>query len=196
VDVFWTEEEAAFRRSVRARFREGRTAAAAGPEVPPGLGLGGRVAFVEEAAWHDPGLGRRLAGRREGPDPRDPVVEGVLDCALVAGVAGHVFEAGARAARERGAFSSSLMGCREVQEKLARLASGAAIVRLGTCRLCRLLERGDRTRAGEEIAPLLVAAAALAADVRAVATALLGTSWVAAHLIPDGLPPGTERTKR
>jgi hypothetical protein len=196
VDVFWTEEEAAFRTSVRARFREGRIAAAAGPEVPPGLGLGGRIVFVEEAAWHDPGLGRRLAGCQEGPDPGGPVVAGVLDCAFVAGVAGHVFEAGARAARERGAFSSSLMGCREVQEKLAGLASGAALIRLGTCRLCRLLERGDRTRAGEEIAPLLSAAAALAVDVLAVATALLGAPWVAANLPPDGLLPGPERTKR
>ncbi len=190
MDVFWTEEEAAFRRSVRARLREGRAAAAAGFAVPSDLGLGERIAFVEEAAWHDPGLGCRLAGRPAGPDPSDPVVGGVIDCALVAGIAGHVFEAGARAARERGAFASSLMGCRELQERLAGLASGAAILGLGTCRLCRLLERGDRTRAGDEIASLLVAAGALAADVRAVATVLLGAPWVAANLPSNGLLPG------
>ncbi len=196
MNAFWTEEEGAFREFARARFRAGREAGVtAAPEVPPGLGLGGLAVLVEEAARLDPGLGRELAGRRRGPAGEDALVDGILRCALSAGVSAHVLEAGARAARERGAFASSLMGCREAQESLAGLASGAELMRLGACRLCRLLERGDRGRAAEETGRLLAAAAALAADVSAVATSLLGAAWAAANLPPDGLP-GIERTKR
>jgi hypothetical protein len=87
-------------------------------------------------------------------------------------------EAGARAARERGSFSSSLMGCREVQESLAGLVSGAGLVHFATCRLCRLLEKGERDRAGRESALLEARAQTLAGDIRAVALSLLGQSWV------------------
>jgi hypothetical protein len=85
------------------------------------------------------------------------------------------------------------MGCREVQESLAGLLTGADLVRLGACRLCRLLEKGERERASRESAGLDGPAAELEAGIRSVARALLGGAWVEAKLAFDG-PPVDERT--
>jgi hypothetical protein len=114
----------------------------------------------------------------------------------VAVAAARVFEAGVGAARERGAFASSLMGCREIQESLAGLVAGAELVRLGTCRICRLLERGERDMAEAESARLRGRAVRLAREVRSVALSLLGTPWVEANLPADDPVSDDERKRR
>jgi hypothetical protein len=195
VDGFWTPEEAAFRLAAREYFgRRERSSPAPDLEIPSGLGLGGRVAVVEEASFRDPKLGRGLSVFGEGPGPADRPVEAVLALARLAGTAAHVVEAGVKAARDQGAFSSSLMGCREVQESLAGLVSGAELLRFGICRLCRLLDRGDWDRAAAESVRLLSRAKALAGDVRAIALSLLGAPWVAENLAEDELFAAHERT--
>jgi hypothetical protein len=88
------------------------------------------------------------------------------------------------------------MGCREVQESLASLVAGADLVRLGACRLCCLLERGERDRACLESERFDVRAGELAEEVRAVASALLGEPWGHAALDADGGPSADERTRR
>jgi hypothetical protein len=198
LDAFWTAEETSFRGKAREYFRDGgphrpSTALA----VPSGLGLSGRVSIFEEAARHDPRLGSDLlAWPAVSADlPPDPLESLACRLARLAGTAAHVVEAGARAARERGSFSSSLMGCREVQESLAGLVSGAGLVHFATCRLCRLLEKGERDRAGRESALLEARARTLAGDIRAVALSLLGRSWVEANLPADDPPSEQERTR-
>jgi hypothetical protein len=195
VDGFWTPEEAAFRLAAREHFgRTERSGRVPDLRIPSGLGLGGRAAVVEEASFRDPKLGRGLSVSGEGSGPAGSPVEAVLALARLAGTAAHVVEAGVKAARERGDFSSSLMGCREVQEGLAGLVSGAELLRLGTCRLCRLLDRGDGDRAAAESVRLLARAKALSGEVRAVALSLLGAPWVAENLAGDEPFAAHERT--
>ena len=203
----WTPEETAFRRRAAEYFGRlagtGRSTAAAHfgkiwRELAgaPGDGrLGGSVSICDEAACRDPRLGRDLLAWRAGAAPLDPLEMTACELGRLAGTAAHVLEAGGRAARNRGAFASSLMGCREVQESLAGLASGAEWLRFGACRLCRLLERGDRVRAEAEAARLLAASRDLARDVRAAAFALLGEPWVAENLAGGDLPSADERTR-
>jgi hypothetical protein len=198
LDAFWTAEETSFRGKAREYFRDGgphrpSTALA----VPSGLGLSGRVSIFEEAARHDPRLGSDLLAwpAVSADPPPDPLESRACRLARLAGTAAHVVEAGARAARERGSFSSSLMGCREVQESLAGLVSGAGLVHFATCRLCRHLETGERDRAGRESALLEARAQTLAGDIRAVALSLLGESWVEANLPADDPPSDQERTR-
>ena len=213
---FWTEAEAEFHRIAAAYFRRltdrERLKGAPGAETiwrdlegeinadktsrSRNNGRAGRVSVCEEAACHDPKLGRELLAWRAAAAPLDPLEEMACRLGRLAGTAAHVVEAGARAARERGSFSSSLMGCREVQESLAGLVSGAGLVRLGACRLCRLLERGDRERAGRESAELEARARALSADLRAVAGSLLGEPWVEANIPAEDLPFHSERKPR
>ena len=195
MDAFWTAEEAAFRRAAREHFRreDGRGLPPA-PQVPPELGLGGWAAVAEEASLRGPELSRATGRPPGGTVPPGPAAAAVLDCSRLAGTAGRVLAAGIRAARDRGAFSSSLMGCREVQERLAALVSGAELMRLGACRLCRLLDRSEGERAEAEAFRLLAVARALAGEVRAVALSLLGTAWVADNLPEDDIPPSDERT--
>jgi hypothetical protein len=206
MEAFRTEAETAFRRRAAGYFalvfRPSRggdaapakiwadldgSAAAAGPDL--------RVAILDEASRRDPRLGRELLEWRASAAATDPVEETACRLGRLAGVAAHVLEAGAAAARDRGAFDSSLMGCRDVQERLAGLVSLADLARLGACRLCRLVERGDVERAGREAALLRSGAAALAAEVRAAALSLLGEDWVTANFPPDDLPSGPERTQ-
>jgi len=195
VDGFWTPEEAAFHLAAREHFgRRERSGPVPDLGIPSGLGLGGRAAVVEEASFRDPKLGRGLSVLGEGSGPADGPVEAVLALARLAGTAAHVVEAGVKAARERGDFSSSLMGCREVQESLAGLVSGAELLRLGTCRLCRLVDRGDGDRAAAESVRLLARAKTVAGDVRAIALSLLGAPWVAENLAEDELFAAHERT--
>jgi len=150
VDAFWTEDEAASREKAARYFRD-LTALTQAEAAAPGAiwtdlegalenegavwsrpgRLAGRMALLEAAARHSPGLGRDLLAWRAAAAPLDPLEGSVLRLGRLAGTAAHVLEAGVRAAREQGAFSSSLMGCREVQESLAGLLTGAGLVRLG-----------------------------------------------------------------
>jgi len=207
VDAFWTEDEAASREKAARYFRD-LTALTQAEAAAPGAiwtdlegalenegavwsrpgRLAGRMALLEAAARHSPGLGRDLLAWRTAAAPLDPLEGSVLRLGCLAGTAAHVLEAGVRAAREQGAFSSSLMGCREVQESLAGLLTGAGLLRLGACRLCRLLEKGERDRASRESSGLDGPAAELEAGIRSVARALLGGAWVAANLAFDGTP--------
>lgn len=213
MDGFLTAEEAAFRRAARDYFRTGGVRAR--PEGPEDLeriwrdlegagrpetvaaracrGPAGRVAVVDAAAERDPVLGRALLGWYAGSGRPGPHEGPLCGYGRVAGTAVCVFEAGSAAARAGGAFSSSLMGCREVQERLAGLVSGAAWLRLATLRVCRLLERGEPDLARAESSRLRDPALALARDVRSAALALLGEPWVEANLPPDDLPSDDER---
>jgi hypothetical protein len=157
--------------------------------------LGESVALVEEAARRDPDLARRLLEGNGPPGISDPLGLRLLGFARLAGTAAHVLEAGARAARERGVFASSLMGCREVQEDLAGLASNGELLRLGTCRILRLLERGDRDRAASASILLADRSSALEDATRAVALSLLGRAWVETRLAGAGPSPNEERKR-
>ena len=160
----------------------------------PGSRLSRHVSILEEAARHDPRLGRDLLAWRAAAAPSDPVKAIACRLGRAAGAAAHVLEAGAGAAREKGYYSSSLMDFRGVQERLAGLVSGAELARLGACRLCRLLEKGQTERAALESGALDARAAALEAEVRSVAGSLLGQSWVEARLDADEIPYSGERT--
>jgi hypothetical protein len=207
VDEFRTAVETAFRQKARDYFRgladDERSATPAKPETiwhdigrVSGGSLAERLAIIEEAASHDPKLGSELLCRSAISGETARAEERICRFGWLAGSAAHVLEAGTRAARERGAFASSLMGCREVQESLAGIASAAELLRLGTCRILRLLERGERDRADAESAHLEAQALALARDLRAVALALLGEAWVGAHLPGEDHPSDGERKTR
>lgn len=190
MDAFWTVEERAYRGAVRDRLRRnGRAMSLPAPRTLPEM-----AALVDEAARHEPRFGLDLVRETRARAGPDAVAEAILGHAWLAGAAAHVLEAGTSAARERGDFASSLMGCREAQDRLAGLASASELLRLGTCRLCRLVERGERDRAGTESARLLGPARALDGDVRAVAASLLGPAWVQANLPADGPTSNDERT--
>lgn len=215
MDAFWTPEEMAFRRNAADYFRRlpgpGPANAAAPPDKiwrelagapgaggavsPADAGLGGSVSICDEAACRDPRLGRDLLAWRVGAVPLDPLEATACALGRLAGTAAHVLSAGARAARDRGAFTSSLMGCRKIQESLAGLASGAEWLRFGACRLCRLLERSDRLLAEAEATRLRAKAREIAGDVRAVALSLLGAPWVAENLADDEVLSANERTR-
>ena len=215
MDAFWTEEEMIFRRKAADYFRErsysGLLRAPSPGEIwgdldgSPGDGpsrpsfrdrLSGRVSIIDEAACAAPKLGYDLLAWHAASGPLDPLEAFLCRMGRTAGTAAHVLEAGSRAARERGAFSSSLMDCREVQERLAGLVSGADLVRLGACRLCRLLQRGENERAGRESAALDALGRALDMETRAVALSLLGEAWVETNLPGDPSPSSDERTPR
>ncbi len=205
MDAFRTEAEADFRRRAAEYFERMAGPGRGDGAVPPERAwadLDGedvpdrpdrRVSILEEAADRDPRLGRELLDWRASVARPGPPEETACRLGRLAGTAAHVLRAGTAAARERGAFASSLMGCREVQERLAGLVSLADLARLGACRLCRLLERGDGERAGRESEQLRARAEALAEDVRAAALALLGEDWVARHLPAEDPRPDQER---
>lgn len=195
MNAFWTAEEAAFRRTLREHpGAAGGPETSGAPEVPASLGLAGLAAVAEEAARRDPGLGRAATRQAGGPASDGPAAAAVLACSRLAGTAAHVLAAGLGPAREQGAFASSLMGCRDVQESLAGLVTGAELMRLHACRLCRLLDRGDKARADAESVRVLAGLRAFAGEVRAVAVSLLGAGWAAANLDEDGTAPVDERT--
>jgi hypothetical protein len=213
MDAFWTEAERDLRRAAAEHFRRlGRPEVVETRAAPAGtleefrysLGiepattsdLGGRVAIVEEAARHDPRLGHSLLAFDPSGEALEPFAETALRLGRLAGTAAHVLDAGAHAARVRGAFASSLMGCRDVQESLAGLAFRAELARLGACRICRLIEKGDAARAAWESRRLESLAGELSVEVRAVALSLLGEAWVRAYLDADGGPSAGERTSR
>lgn len=201
MDEFWTEAENAFRSRASGLFRgladpDTSSAESALAELWPVADgpLSGRVAILDEAARRDPRLGGGLLARLAAARPLEPAELTACSLGRLAGTADHVFEAGTRAARERGFYSSILMDFREVQERLAGLVSGAELARLGACRLCRLLERGDRDRAGRESEALRARAAGLDAEIRSVAAFLLGPDGAGTLPPLGGYPASDERT--
>jgi hypothetical protein len=177
-------KEALTAERVWERLEETRDpAAAAAP--PSALGLFERIAIIEEAARHDPRLGYGLLGRAAAAPPPGPTERLLCHSSWLAGAADHVSEAGIQAARGRGAFASSLLGCRAVQESLASLVSRSELLRLGTYRICRLLDRGERDRADSESAWVQAQALALGRAVLDLARSLFGEAWATAHLPED-----------
>lgn len=182
------------RRKARAHFRSG--AASCSPLADDRSGLEARAIVIDEASSHRPRRGLEvldlfLSRETEGsPEAR------LLRSAGLAGTAACVFEAASAAARESGFFASSLMGFREVQESLACLYTGAEALRLGACRVCSLLERGERGGGEAESLRLHAKARALARDARAVALKLLGEAWVRENLPGDGSPEAEERIEK
>jgi hypothetical protein len=203
VDEFWTESENAFRARAAGLVRHLHEAdagdlAAALQELglSADASLSGRVSLVDEASRRDPRLGDRALEAMASSIAPDPAARAACILGRLAGTAAYVFEAGARAAKERGFFSSILMDFREVQERLALLVTGADLARFGACRLCRLLERGERDRAAREAAGLLARAAAFDAEVRSVAAFLLGPERAGTLAPLENIPSADERTIR
>lgn len=201
MDAFWTEAEKAFRARAANLIRDlidtdagGLEAALRGLEPPDGAPLSGRVSLLDEAARRDPRIGDRALAVIAPEAALDPAERAACLLGRLAGTAAYVFEAGTRAAKERGFFSSALMDFREVQERLASLVSGADLARFGACRLCRLIERGERDRAGREADGLLARAAAFDAEVRSVAAFLLGPEWAGTPALLASRPAADERT--
>jgi len=215
MDAFRTDAEIAFRRKAREFLARECEAVPAGNAPAAGriwrdlLGFPGRagapdeagcpalnkeVLAIDEASCHSPRLGLNLIKKRLAA-ARNPLEEKLLYLAGMAGAASHVFDAGTRAARARGLFSSSLMGFRDVQERLAGLASGAELLRLGAVRLCRLAGRGGPERGERELELLYAKGRALIQEARSLALDLLGEAWTRDHLPEDGPPPGPERTQ-
>jgi hypothetical protein len=204
VDAFWTEEQTTLREKARDYFRQEGEAlcrGASGPATPiprdlaisrdadgfPTFsGVGEGVLIIDEASFFRPRLGLDLMERRLAGEEGNSLEAKLFRLARIAGTAAHVFETGAREARARGVFESSLMGCRELQEDLAGLASGVEILRLGACRLCHLLDRGERDRGEAELTGLYEKALALGRETGSVALGLLGEAWTRDNL------PGNE----
>lgn len=209
MDAFRTDAEISFRRKAHEYFVRPFESTPAriwrdlldAPEHDKARGAAGRpglsleVLVVDEASCRDPRLGIELIRRRTAADARGPHDKKLLRLAGMAGAAFHVFDAGTRAARARGLFSSSLMAFRDVQERLAGLYTGAELLRLGTIRACRLAGRGDPERAEAELGPLLEKGRSLVHEARSFALDLLGEDWTRDHLPEDEPPPANERTQ-
>jgi hypothetical protein len=151
------------------------------------------ILIVDEASCRNPRLGLELLRRETADERHGPQEEKLLRLAGMAGAAAHVYDAGSRAARDRGFFSSSLMGFREVQERLASLVAGAELLRLGTIRACHIAGRADLERFEAEIEALLERGRSLTREARSLALDLLGEDWTREHLPEDGPPPANER---
>ena len=206
MDAFWTEEQTTLRRKARDYFRREGEALCRGvstpsmsirrdlgispdgdgfPAISGSAGVSEGVLIIEEASFYRPRLGLDLLNRwLSGEAGRSPE-ERLFRLALIVGTAAHVFEAGAQEARDRGFFESSLMGCRELQEGLAGLACRVEILRLGACRICHLLERGERDRGEAESVSLYEKGLALVREARSVALGLLGEVWTRDNLQGD-----------
>ena len=216
MDAFWTEEQTTLRRKARDYFRREGEALCRGvstpsmsirrdlgifpdgdgfPAISGSSGVSEGVLIIEEASFYRPRLGLDLMKRwLSGEAGRSPE-ERLFRLARIVGTAAHVFEAGAQEARDRGFFETSLMGCREIQEGLAGLASGVEILRLGACRLCHLLERGERDRGEAESVHLYEKALALGREARSVALGLLGEAWTRDNLPGDEFSSEYERNR-
>jgi len=153
------------------------------------------VLIIEEASYYKPRLGLDLMKRWMSGEAGSSLDGRLVRLARLVGTAAHVFEAGARAARDKGYFESSLMGCRELQESLAGLASGVEVLRLGACRICHLLTRGERDRGEAELALLYEKALALDRKARSVAVGLLGEAWTRDSLPGDEFSSECERSR-
>lgn len=207
MDEFWSAEQMSFRRKAHDYFLRQGLSLSSGIDVTPAMIFGDlgsapgpatlsqAVLIIEEASLLSSRLGRDLLRRRAFRGPEGPTEDRLCHLASMAGTAAHVFEAGARAARARGLFASSLMGCREVQESLAGLASGVEILRLGICRVCHLLDRGERERGEAESTVLYEKARVLLHDARSVAAGLLGEAWITDNIDGDASPSRNERNR-
>jgi hypothetical protein len=206
VDAFWTEEQTTLRRKARDYFRREGEALCRGvsrpslsilrdlgispagdgfPAFSGSAGVNEGVLIIEEASLYRPRLGLDLMKRwLSGQAGSSPEIR-LFRLARIVGTAAYVFDAGAREARDRGFFESSLMSCRELQEGLAGLASGVEVLRLGACRLCYLLARGERDRGEAESVLLYEKALALGREARSVAINLLGEAWTRDNLPED-----------
>lgn len=182
------------RRKARAHFRSG--ASSGSPFANDRPGLEARAMVVDEASSHRPKRGLEILDRLLSRETEGSPEARLLRSAGLAGTAACVFEAASAAARERGFFASSLMGFRAVQESLAGLYAGTEALRLGACRVCSLLERGERERGEAESLPLHAKALALAREARALALEMLGEAWVSENLPGDGSPDAEERIER
>ena len=206
MDAFWTKEQTTLRRKARDYFRrEGEALCRDVSTLPMSnrrdlgisrdgdgfpvfsgtAGVSEGVLIIEEASCYRPQLGLDLMKRRLSGEAGSSPEERLFRLARIVGTAAYVFEAGAREARDRGFFESSLMGCRELQEGLAGLACRVEILRLGACRICHLLERGERDRGEAESVPLYKKALALVCEARSVALGLLGEVWTRDNLPGD-----------
>jgi hypothetical protein len=203
VDAFWTEEQTTLRRKARDYFHREGEALCRGVFTPSlsilrdlGISPGGDgfpassdvsdgVLIIEEASLYRPRLGLDLMKWWLSGKAGSSLEMRLFRLAGIVGTAAYVFEAGAREARDRGFFESSLVGCRELQEDLAGLASGVEILRLGACRLCHLWARGERDRGEAESVPLFEKALALGREARSAALGLLGEAWTRDNLPGD-----------
>lgn len=213
MDAFWTEEQTTLRNKSREYFRLKGEALCRDASTPPvsilrdlgidrdaeGLpafcGLSDGALIIDEASYFRPRLGLDLMERWLAGEVGNSSEAKLFRIARIAGTAARVFEAGAREAREKGVFESSLMGCRELQETLAGLASGVEILRLGACRLCHLLARGERDRGEAELTRLYEKALALGRDAGSVALGLLGEAWTRDNLVGDEFLSEHERNR-
>ena len=209
MDAFWTEEQTTLRRKARDYFRRhvstppmsnrrdlGISRDRDGfPVFSGSAGVSEGVLIIEEASCYRPRLGLDLMKRRLSGEAGSSPEERLFRLARIVGTAAHVFEAGAREARDRGFFESSLMGCREIQEGLAGLVCRVEILRLGACRICHLLERGERDRGEAESVPLYEKALALGREARSVALGLLGEAWTRDNLPGDEFSSEYERNR-
>lgn len=210
MDEFWSAEQISFRRRAHDYFLRPGLSLSAAAGVTPAMILGDfgsadgpatlsqSVLIIEEASLHSSRLGRDLLRRGFSRGPEGPAEDRLCHLAWMTGTAAHVFEVGARAARAKGLFASSLMGCRELQEGLAGLSCGVEILRLGICRVCHLLDKGERERGELESILLLEKAGALLHDARSLAAGLLGDAWIRDNIDGDeyGSPSLNERNGR
>ena len=216
MDAFWTEAQTTFRRKARDYFRLEGEALCRGVRMPlmsirrdlgisqdadgfpafsGSAGVSEGVLIIEEASFCRPRLGLDLITRWMPGEAGHSPEERLFQLARIVGTAAHVFEAGAREARARGFFESSLMGCREHQEDLAGLASRIEILRLGACRICHLLARGERGRGEAELASLYEKALDLGREAGSVALGLLGEAWTRDNLPGDEFSSAYERNR-
>jgi hypothetical protein len=211
VDAFWTEEQTTLRNRTREYFRlEGEAfrkdastlsmsilrhlgISRDGDGFPAFSGMSEGVLIIDEASFSRPRLGLDLMERWLAGAAGSSPEERLFRLARIAGTSAHVFEAGVRGARDKGVFESSLMGCRELQETLAGLASGVELLRLGACRICHLLDRGERDRGEAELAPLYERALALGREAGSVALGLFGEAWTRDNLPGDEFSSEHER---
>jgi len=216
VDAFQTEEMKAVRRKARDYFGRGGAITSGDltslpdrvwrdllgtPDTSIGsvsndrAGLSVRALIIDEASSHSPRLGLNLLSRWISRETEGSPEARLFRLARQAGTAAHVFEAGVLAAREKGLFASSLMGFREVQESLAGLVSGVETLRLGACRVCHLLDHGERERGEAESIPLYAKGLTLLRDARSLALGLLGEAWTKDNLPEDESPSENERNR-
>ena len=195
MDAFLTEEMKAARRRARTHFlrlAEESTGDVFGPAAdmwralePGPAGLGARAVIIDEIAAFRPRVGLGMLDNLPTGETVGSAGEKLLHLARLAGTVAHVFAAASRAALEKGFFSSALLGFRDVQMRLAGLVSGVETLRLGTCRVGHLLDRGDSARAGAEVDGFLAHARSLVREAGELALGLLGEGWLRNNLPGD-----------
>jgi hypothetical protein len=213
MDAFLTPDEMAIRRRIRDYFRnergvieDGSSGSSSLPD--PGLllkdmgfselssvGAGGRegllekALIIEEVSSASPRLGRALIPARNVPEVQSGTEDLVASIAWSIGTAAAILDVCLRAAREKGLFDSTLMDHQKAQLTLGELLSGLEAARLQTYRALRLIDHGDKLRGEEELGRASGLADKIQGEARALASALLGESWVAERI------PENERSR-